>query len=335
MNEKAKILVIRGGAIGDFVLTLPAIGLLRDAFPDAHLELLGYKHIVALAEGRHYADAARSIEYAGLASFFVPNADLPPDLVEYFAQFQQVVSYLFDPDGFFEANVRRAGVRSFLAAFAKVEEAGKPVHAARQLARPLEQLALFLGEERAAIEPRLRFTPDDGAFAADFLKEVNGPVLAVHPGSGGRHKVWPVECWRRLLEALRRGPKPWRILLAGGEADAEAVEALRCPGDLVAWNLPLPRLGAIFERSDAFVGHDSGISHLAAAAGVPCVLLFGPTNPEIWAPSGAHVRVVTKRHAEGVNGYAAEEAMAQISPESVMEALRELLGGNRGAEGGR
>jgi len=49
---KPRILVIRGGAIGDFVLTLPAIRLLRENFPHAHLEILGYKHIVALAEGR-------------------------------------------------------------------------------------------------------------------------------------------------------------------------------------------------------------------------------------------------------------------------------------------
>ncbi|HSH40447.1 MAG TPA: hypothetical protein VK993_16870 [Chthoniobacterales bacterium] len=61
-----RILVIRGGAIGDFVLTLPAIKLLRDAYPDARLEILGYKHIAALAENRFYAEAIRSIEYAAL-----------------------------------------------------------------------------------------------------------------------------------------------------------------------------------------------------------------------------------------------------------------------------
>ncbi len=66
----SRILVIRGGAIGDFILTLPAIKLLRDAFPSAHLEILGYKHIVALAEMSGYADAARSIEYGPLSSFF-------------------------------------------------------------------------------------------------------------------------------------------------------------------------------------------------------------------------------------------------------------------------
>ncbi len=58
-----------------------------------------------------------------------------------------------------------------------------------------------------------------------------------------------------------------------------------------AKNLPLPQLAALLERS-VFVGHDSGISHLAAAVGANCILLFGPTNPDIWAPKNTNVRVL-------------------------------------------
>src|SRR5438445_38633 len=65
-----RILVIRGGAIGDFILTLPALKALRDAFPRAHIEILGYKHIAALAENRFYARVVRSIEYRPLSSVF-------------------------------------------------------------------------------------------------------------------------------------------------------------------------------------------------------------------------------------------------------------------------
>ena len=310
-----KILVIRGGAIGDFLLTLPAIALLRDAFPSAHLEILGYKHIVSLAEGRHYAHATRSIEYAGLASFFVPGADLRPDLMEYFAGFQQIVSYLYDPDGFFEANLRRAGVKHFLAAYTKIvgSESGG-VHASRQLARPLERMALFLEAEPAAAQPRFHPSADDRAFASVFLANAGRPVLAVHPGSGGAHKLWPLEHWSRLLAAIRRGPGAPRILLAGGEADAERLATLRTPEDLIAWNLPLPHLGAVFERCGAFLGHDSGISHLAAAAETPSVLLFGPTDPSIWAPPGDRVRIVRATGCETGD-------LAQLTPAAVLDAL--------------
>ena len=93
-----RILVIRGGAIGDFILTLPALKLLRDAFPASYIEVLGYKHVGALAEMSGYANATRSIEYALLSSFFSRDGELAPELMTYFGSFHQIVSYLFDPD---------------------------------------------------------------------------------------------------------------------------------------------------------------------------------------------------------------------------------------------
>src|SRR2546421_13121014 len=104
LRQMNRILVIRGGAIGDFVLTLPALKALREAYPQARIEILGYKHIAALAENRFYADAIRSIEYAALSSFFAKDAELPSELRDYFGSFDLIISYLFDPDQIFENN---------------------------------------------------------------------------------------------------------------------------------------------------------------------------------------------------------------------------------------
>src|SRR5437764_11729619 len=117
-----RILVIRGGAIGDFILTLPALKALRDSMPDAHIEILGYKHIAALAENRFYAQAVRSIEYGPLASFFTKNSELPAELAAYFASFDLIISYLYDPDGVFESNLRRCGVENLFRGPAKIVE---------------------------------------------------------------------------------------------------------------------------------------------------------------------------------------------------------------------
>ena len=286
---KPRILVIRGGAIGDFILTLPAIKLLRENFPAAHLEILGYRHIVALAEGCNYADATRSIEYAAMAGFFVPRSVLAPDLVEYFASFQQVVSYLFDPDGFFEANLRRAGVKNLLPAYAKLDDSE---HAARQLARPLQSLALYLEDHAATVHP----SAADHAFADEFLGASDAPLIALHPGSGSPRKNWPLENWRALGDWLLALPSPPRLLLIGGEADHAQLDALtaawRGASVLLARDLPLPHLAALLARCRLFLGHDSGISHLAAAAGTPSLLLFGPTDPAVWAPANPHVSIL-------------------------------------------
>ena len=96
-----RVLVIRGGAIGDFILTLPALKALREAYPYAHVEILGYKHIAALAENRFYAQAVHSIEHGPLSSFFARNSELPAELRGYFASFELIISYLYDHDQIF------------------------------------------------------------------------------------------------------------------------------------------------------------------------------------------------------------------------------------------
>jgi len=308
---KPRILVIRGGAIGDFILTLPALRLLREAFPRAHLEILGYRHIVALAEGRGYADGSRSIEYAPMAGFFVPGSDLAPELIEYFGSFQQVVSYLYDPSGFFETNLRRAGVKNFLPAFARIDDSS---HAAQQLARPLESMALYLESLAATVHP----TADDRAAARAFAAHA-GPLIALHPGSGSPRKNWPVERWIALArEILRRHPAA-RLLLIGGEADHAALASLESAlapfAPWVARDLPLPTLAALLERTTLHLGHDTGISHLAAAVGARCLLLFGPTDPAIWAPTNPGVTVLAAPAGD----------LRQLPIEEVIAAVEAIL----------
>ena len=298
-SPQPKILVIRGGAIGDFLLTLPAIGMLREAFPQVRLEILGYEHIISLATSGGYADATRSIEYAALAGFFNPKGTLDPELAAYFASFQQVVSYLYDPDGFFAGNLRRSGVKNLIEASSKIDEEGD--HAVRQLARPLERLALYLHDDGELL---LRPSPEDQAVADRFLPSAADPrpFVAIHPGSGGERKNWPSERWAEIGRFLLAQPPETRprLLLVGGESDGKTLAALRAAwqgltdkGDLLlAENLPLPNLAALLARCRLFLGHDSGISHLAAAVGVRCVLLFGPTDPDIWAPPHATVEIV-------------------------------------------
>jgi ADP-heptose:LPS heptosyltransferase len=284
-----RILVIRGGAIGDFMLTLPALKLLRDGFPEARIEILGYKHIIALAENRFYAQATRSIEYGPLASFFSKQAELPTELADYFAGFDLIVSYLFDPDQIFEANVRRCGVDNFIFADPKIQGSE---HAARQLARPLEQLGLKLMKPVAELYP----SETDRRAARDLVGMASSSITALHPGSGSATKNWPIENWIALGdELLSRESTKTEIVVVGGEADEIQVRKLESVWKnrevFFAKNLPLPVLAALLERS-LFIGHDSGISHVAAAAGARCVLLFGPTDPAIWAPANESVTVL-------------------------------------------
>src|SRR5207302_7913311 len=134
---------ITGGAIGDFILPLPALKALRDAFPNAHIEILGHEHIAALAENRFYAQRVRSIESALLAKFFAKNADLPPELSKHFAGFDLIIDYLYDPDSVFEENLHRIGARTIARGPAKIDNCS---HATRQLAQPINELGLSISD---------------------------------------------------------------------------------------------------------------------------------------------------------------------------------------------
>src|SRR5262249_9136049 len=113
-GSQAKILVVRGGAIGDFILTLPAIAALRRQFPRAHLEILGYPHIAQLALAAGLVDRVQPIEARGLAAFFARDGELPEELRDYFSEFDVIVSYLYDPDEIFQANVARCSPGQFI-----------------------------------------------------------------------------------------------------------------------------------------------------------------------------------------------------------------------------
>jgi heptosyltransferase-3 len=281
-----RILIIRGGAIGDFILTLPAIKLLRDRFPTAHIEILGSKHIVGLAEKRFYADAIRSIGSSTLARFFAKNSELAGDWADYFASFDLIVSYLFDPDGIFETNLKRAGIKTFLAGPSKLDNSE---HAALQLARPLAALGLHLNDPAARLFP----SDADRALAASFAGYSGNDTVVLHPGSGSETKNWPIENWQKLGDFLLSAGH--NLLVIEGEADEERARTLESgwsgkPVQFVK-NLPLTQLAALLEGG-FFIGHDSGISHIAAAVGARCILLFGWTDPAIWAPANENATVL-------------------------------------------
>ena len=288
----SKILVIRGGAIGDFILTLPVLSALRQQFPNAKLEVLGYPNIARLAVAGGLADAVRSIEARPLAGFFARGGVLEPELQEYFASFAIIISYLYDPDGIFEANVQRSCKGQFIAGPHRPDES-KSEHATAVFLEPLKRLAIFDSD----IVPRLT------------VSEVGVPsslqlnCIAIHPGSGSEKKNWPLEKWIELArQLLNSSGAP--LLIVGGEAESAKIQrfknALPQQRAEFAFNLPLPTLAGRIASCSLFIGHDSGITHLAAAAGVPVVALWAETSPDIWRPLGDRVTVL--RSSSGLPG---------------------------------
>jgi ADP-heptose:LPS heptosyltransferase len=286
-----KFLFIRGGAVGDFILTMPAMQLVRDQLPDNEIEVLGYPAVTELALVTGLVDRARSIEDARLAAFFAPGAKLDPEWCDYFASFDVVVSYLYDPDEFFAGNLKRAGVKTLLTGPFRPAETDPPVSAAIQLAGPLERFALFLEDPALTLDYA-------GPVPSQLPPREGGTRIAIHPGSGSSSKNWSFESWVEVLSHLHEELDSVEFIVTSGEAEYEIIAdflALLDRRNLRYHHLAgktLPELGAVYSEVDLYLGHDSGISHLAGSAGAKGFLLFGPTNPEIWAPPGGGLQPI-------------------------------------------
>ena len=306
-----RILVIRGGAIGDFILTLPALRAIREAFPQAKVEILGYPKIADLACFAGLADDAKAIEAPALAGFFAAEGNLDEDWMEYFGRFDVVLSYLYDPDRIFQNNIRRclranlendadAKTFTFIQGHHRPDEDGN-VHAAEVLLEPLKQLAVFAADGRPQIRIPRR------------TSDCNRSWLALHPGSGGLSKNWPIESWRQLIAQIQAKTN-WNLLLVGGEAERETFQRLEPTLDNSRSRLefcaPLPQLASLLAECGGFIGHDSGISHLAAAVGLPGLVLWGESKETVWRPRSD--RFILVRHENGLRNLPVGQVFSQL-----------------------
>ncbi len=254
-----------------------------------------------------------------MARFFNPKADLDAELCAYFGGFQQVVSYLYDPDGFFSGNLRRCGVKHLVEGSPKVDPAWRP---RQPPTRP------------AARTPRALPTTTKRACALRPAHCRIGRSPSTVPGVGGRTgrtastRGHPSRQRRRaqelaagplgatwaagLLALPRAGLRP-RLLLVGGEADvpgpwppcARRGPRSRWPGWPAGggWVCPCRSVAALL--AGCRVVRRARQRHLPSGRRgrrTPCVLLFGPTDPDIWAPPYPSVRVVRaggRNHGRG------------------------------------
>lgn len=298
MQIGGKILVIRGGAIGDFILTLPVLAALRESFPKAELHVLGYPKVAQLALAGGLANHVRAIESQPLAGFFAQNGILSPELVEYFSSFNIILSFLYDPDEVFQTNVRRCSNAQFIQGPHRPNEE-ELIHATDVFLKPLERLAVF----GANSVPRLTLNAS---------KPVPNEIV-FHPGSGSEKKNWPEAKWSKLLRHLSE-EKGFKLLMVGGEAEGERLNRLqKCvpPHRLdVAINLHLTELAGRLVGSRCFLGHDSGITHLAGALGLPGIVLWGPSNEKIWRPRSD--KMILLRSPHGLSELSVEEVFKSV-----------------------
>jgi ADP-heptose:LPS heptosyltransferase len=347
-----RILVIRLGAIGDVVRTLPAAAGLRASWPRAHLAWLVEPASASVLRGQPWLDEVIVFPRGALGSA-LRRGRLPTAAREAAAFLRELRAARFDLVVDFHA-ILKSGL------LARLSGARRRVSYARPFAR---EGAAWFATDRARLEPPkqsrfdrnealLRVLGSDAALPAralhvppEALERIDealgggaAPVV-IHPGTSDAtpYKRWTPDGYGRVARALAEEGVPCVVTSGPAASDREMAAAVLAAAGSAARPAPatptLLDLAALFARSRLYLGADSGPMHVASAVGTPVVQLLGPTDPVENAPyPGTPSRQV--RVQVGCNpcrrGCSAATCMRVIPASAVLAAVRELLAGPSG-----
>lgn len=268
--------------MGDFVVTLPVLRALRRAMPQAWIEVMGQPSRAVLARHPRYADRVTDMDAVGFYRAFQDVGQLPAALTTYLQSWTHIVSYVPVRDTALAVNLRRACP-------GEVSVWAPHPDGSRHVTDHLLQAVADWIPAGADPSPCVYVDGEADAVAERVWQEAGLPmsgVVAVHPGSGGHHKLWPVEGWREVMTWATQQGIPGLVIC--GPAEEERMLDRLQQSVPASWHcvrqMPLPHLAALLGRCQVVIGHDSGVSHLAAAAGSAVLALFGPTSPYVWGP---------------------------------------------------
>lgn len=255
MSRPQQVLVVRRGALGDTILMVPALRLVRARLPEHSVHFAGNLDHAAVLLEHGVVDAVRSSE--DLRLWEGPAAFARLD-----AAYTQVLAEGRDFDARLDDTCPHPAAEEFM---------------------------LRIG---ARVPGTAKVAPDAALVAARTPAAVP-PLVVVAPGAGSPKKRAPLALFANAIVAAHE--RDQRVALVLGEVEEHVADALisGLPPTEETWRgLSVVELARRLAGASAFVGNDSGVTHLAAALLVPTTAFFVSTRPEVWAPRGPHVTVV-------------------------------------------
>ncbi len=337
-SQVRSILIVHQGALGDFILALPSLETLRRTFPYARTVVMGYPGILELIENRFYADEIVSVDQKGMASFFSSGGTLESALVAFFKRFDLMIVFAKDGEGGLIGNLKQINPGRVLH-IPSFPDGGESIHLTDHFRGTFSRYGFSISPE----PPRLYLKESDRAWGRSYWIErgvtdrERAEAIVIHPGSGSRKKAWPVDRFIDLARDLQAKFRS-KILVILGPAEGPEVErafqADHAGPFLLAGGFSPIQLASVLEGCRFFIGNDSGVSHLAAALGVPTLAIFGPTDPKVWSPRGRNVVVI--RQETPCSPCARErflqcqysECLQRVEKEDVLEGIRKLTAEN-------
>lgn len=302
-----KILVRATNWVGDAVMALPALEAIRRREPRAHIAVLARPWVAELYRDQGFADQLIVFDHAGHHAGFAGIERLARELRREKFDVAILLQNAFQAAWIaWRAGIRRRigyarDRRSWLLSHAvPLPQPGEipspePYYYLELLRRAgwLEQLPM-LNAVAMRVGDEARKHAENRLLAAGA--RAGGRRIAIAPGAAfGAARCWPVERFAALADRAAAELNA-DVVLVGSAADRETAEriakAMRGKPILLTGQTTIGELPATLRVCHAFVGHDSGAMHVAAAVGVPVIGIFGPTNPEATAPLSDRLTVV-------------------------------------------
>lgn len=351
------ILLIHSGAIGDLLLTRPAIKAVRRCYPQSIFFACGYRDRLKLLQEDCALHSLLALDDLPISPLF--QRDLHPEKppLPFLAGFHLIISWFGAGNEEFRENLNQLKEKSQIIVASSRPPQDWNRHASEYYLETISPLGIneevrvfdkliispevgsMLSILAGAVNSRRSFTPSKANRLAGVFAEASGekkPLVVIHTGSGSPLKNWSARNFAMLVQWLRKELKAV-ILLISGPADQHSchdfLQILEGPVPIRIESPSLSDLSAILERCSLYVGNDSGITHLAAAIGIPTVAIFRSSNPIIWKPLGLRVAVIieednlqssrplTDTHSRSGN----QACLPKRSIDQVVETIKSLL----------
>jgi ADP-heptose:LPS heptosyltransferase len=305
------------GALGDFITILPALSFWRNNHPNDPITLFGRPDIGSFAKDIGCIDSIIDVTLARYAPLFNPE---PLDKTEEILRPYSHAIIFSGPESSIACHCRKSGLDVF----------DQPPFPSDRIHIVDYHISLFVDAQAVPYQQRIPIihAPDHALQTSNSLVPANEKFCVLHAGSGSTLKNWPFERFMQVADVLRKQGK--KIVWIKGPAES----SLEFPdNDRIVENPTLSVLAALLQRSEMFLGNDSGVAHLSASVGCPSIVLFGPSDPQVWSPRGDHVRIVFNNNVScspcHLTKHASQECgricLSDISVEEVLSSLCSIL----------
>ncbi len=324
MSER--ILVIFPGSLGDFVCFLPTLQVIIEKTGRVEVSLAVRGSAFEIAQCLPSMSAVYSLDSGIFSRLFSSSFGERQEERQFFSSFKHVFSWFGNAHEQVLTNLKKYSryARSFPFFSGQISEKSQ-THASLYYLRcvGIQEVrcpSLFIGEAQCR-------------YGHDYADRNGGngrlsytQVLVIHPGSGGQKKRWDPNGFRLIAEwwKTEKTDSQRVVLILLGPAEEAESKMWQAVGHVLQGRT-IWQVAALLRRATAYLGNDSGVSHLAGAVGARGGVIFGPTQPKLWKPLGGALSVIRNDHYRVASPYIAGISLSEIPAEKVIAALTRIV----------